>query len=141
MENSSVDLTPITQRLSVIATALAALREIQKLSREEFVADYFFHTAAERSLQVAIQAALDVGSILLAAHSRKVPNTYAEIFPALSEIGVLPPEHAQKLVNMAKLRNVLVHMYLEVDLGLPTPPMPDRQPSALPAALGSSWRA
>ncbi|RME61324.1 MAG: DUF86 domain-containing protein, partial [Caldilineae bacterium] len=82
------------------------------------MSDYFLHAAAERSFQVAIQAALDIGSILLSARSHTVPETYSDIFPALAEMGVLPTELALQLVNMAKFRNVLVHMYLEVDLDL-----------------------
>jgi len=45
-----------------------------------------------------------------------MPSRYSDIFPALAEIGVLPPDFAQKLIGMAQFRNVLVHLYLEVDL-------------------------
>jgi uncharacterized protein YutE (UPF0331/DUF86 family) len=54
----------------------------------------------------------------LADRSVKMPQGYADIFPALAEIGVLPRDFADRLVGMAKFRNVLVHMYLQVDLGL-----------------------
>jgi uncharacterized protein YutE (UPF0331/DUF86 family) len=56
--------------------------------------------------------------MLLAVRSVKVPQGYADIFPALAESGVLPKDFADELVGMVKLRNVLVHMYLQVDLGL-----------------------
>jgi uncharacterized protein YutE (UPF0331/DUF86 family) len=72
-------------------------------------------SSAERSFQVAIQAALDIGSIVLADQWVMVPDAYKDIFPKLAEIGVLPPDFAQRLVGMAKFRNVLVHLYLEVD--------------------------
>jgi uncharacterized protein YutE (UPF0331/DUF86 family) len=91
---------------------------MQEITLEEFVADDILHTAAEHYFQVAIQAALDIGGMLLAARSVKVPQGYADIFPALAEAGVLPKDFADELVGMAKLRNVLVHMYLQVDLGL-----------------------
>ena len=47
---------------------------------------------------------------LLAVRSVKVPQGDADIFPALAEAGVLPKDFADKLMGMAKLRNVLVHM-------------------------------
>ena len=113
-----MDTTPIVARLSVIADSVSALQDMQEVTLEEFVADDILHTAAEHYFQVAIQAALDIGGMLLAVRSVKVPQGYAEIFPALAEAGVLPKDFADELVGMAKLRNVLVHMYLQVDLGL-----------------------
>lgn len=113
-----MDTTPIVARLSVIADSVSALQDMQEITLEEFVADDILHTAAEHYFQVAIQAALDIGGMLLAARSVKVPQGYADIFPALAEAGVLPKDFADELVGMAKFRNVLVHMYLQVDLGL-----------------------
>lgn len=111
-----MDQTPIVERLSVIARAVRALQIVREVPLEEFVQDYFLHSAAERAIQVAIQAALDIGSILLSRSSTDVPKEYADIFPALADIDVLPPEFASRLVTMAKFRNVLVHMYIELDL-------------------------
>jgi uncharacterized protein YutE (UPF0331/DUF86 family) len=92
-----------------------ALSEIRPLTYDEFISDHVFIAAAERDFQVAIQAALDIGSAILADQQAKIPERYSEIFPALGEIGVLPADLAQELVGMAKFRNVLVHFYVEVD--------------------------
>ncbi len=113
-----MDTTPIVARLSVIADSVSALQDMQEVTLEEFVADDILHTAAEHYFQVAIQAALDIGGMLLADRSVKIPQGYADIFPALAETGVLPQDFANRLVGMAKFRNVLVHMYLQVDLDL-----------------------
>jgi uncharacterized protein YutE (UPF0331/DUF86 family) len=45
----------------------------------------------------------------------KVPGEYRDIFPELARAGVLPSDFAQRLVGMAKFRNVLVDMYLAVN--------------------------
>jgi uncharacterized protein YutE (UPF0331/DUF86 family) len=92
-----------------------ALRGLQSLTYEEFVEDHIVSASAERNFQVAIQAALDIGGLLLSALSTDVPREYGEIFPRLAEIGVLPGGFAQRLVQMAKFRNVLVHLYITVD--------------------------
>ena len=68
------------------------------------------------SAQVAIQAALDIGAHLLAELSVDVPKAYKDIFLKLAEVGILPLDFVPRLVGMAKFRNVLVHLYLEVDL-------------------------
>ena len=80
-----MDTTPIVARLSVIADSVSALQDMQEVTLEEFVADDILHTAAEHYFQVAIQAALDIGGMLLAARSVKVLQGYADIFPALAE--------------------------------------------------------
>ncbi len=95
-----------------------ALSELRRLTYEEFAGDHVLVAAAERDFQVAIQAALDIGSSILADQQAGLPQRYSDIFPALAEIGVLPFDFAARLVNMARFRNVLVHLYVEVDTGL-----------------------
>ena len=111
-----MDTTPIVARLSIIANCVNALKELQSLTYDEFARDHVLHAAAERDLQVAIQAALDIGATLLAELSVKVPEDYKSIFAEMGEVRILPTDLAGKLVKMAKFRNVLVHLYLEVDL-------------------------
>lgn len=102
--------------MSVIAKCVNALKELQELTREAFAEDEIAQAAVERNFQVAIQAALDIGSMLLATLSTDVPREYREIFPGLADVGVLPSEFAEKLSGMAGFRNILVHLYLDLDL-------------------------
>ncbi len=95
---------------------MSALKALQKIQYDEFARDHVLYGSAERDFQVAIQAALDIASLILADQSMDIPAEYSSIFPKLSEIGVIPMDFAQRLVGMAKFRNVLVHLYLEVDL-------------------------
>jgi uncharacterized protein YutE (UPF0331/DUF86 family) len=92
-----------------------ALKSLQTLALEQFTSDHILQGSAERDFQVAIQAALDIASIILAEHSGEAPSAYADLFPGLSKLGVIPEELSERLVNMARFRNVLVHIYLEVD--------------------------
>ena len=110
-----MDLTPIVARLSAIGNSVNALKDIREASLDEFLEDPALAPSSERYIQVAIQAALDIGVIVLTEEGVKTPDEYRDIFPRLGDIGVLPPEFAQKLVGMAKFRNVLVHLYLQVD--------------------------
>lgn len=111
-----MDITPIAARLRVIANNVNALRELGEAPLDEFVSTFFLHAAAERGFQVAIQSALDIGAILLSEAGTDTPTEYRDIFPKLTEIGVLPESLATRLVAMAKFRNVLVHLYLEIEV-------------------------
>jgi len=42
------------------------------------------HSSAERDFQVAIQAALDIASMLLAEYTTTVPEDYASLFSKLA---------------------------------------------------------
>ena len=111
-----MDTTAIVKRLSVIADSVSALKKLQKLTYDEFSTDHILYTSAERDFQVAIQAALDIASMILADVDVDLPDTYSDLFVKLSEVGVLPYDYANKLSGMARFHNVLVHLYLEVDL-------------------------
>ncbi len=90
---------------------------MQEASLDEFLEDRALAPASERHFQVAIQAALDIGAVILTEEGVKTPENYRDIFPRLADIDVLPVDFANKLVGMAKFRNVLVHLYLEIDPG------------------------
>jgi uncharacterized protein YutE (UPF0331/DUF86 family) len=102
--------------LNAIADAVKALKELRPLPYDEFAREHVLHGSAERDFQVAIQAALDIGTYLLADAGVPVPSEYQQVFRALGQIGAIPQTFADKLMGMAKFRNVLVHLYLEVDL-------------------------
>jgi uncharacterized protein YutE (UPF0331/DUF86 family) len=93
-----------------------ALKALQPLTYDEFAREHILVGSAERDFQVAIQAALDIGAHLLAELSVDVPKDYKDIFLELAQVGILPLDFVSRLVGMAKFRNVLVHLYLEVDL-------------------------
>ncbi len=110
-----MDTTPILTRLNAIAESVSALGELQSLSYDEFVSDRRLISSAERDFQVAIQAAIDVAGILLANLSVGIAIGYADAFRKLGDLGLVPRDFAERLASMAGFRNVLVHMYLQVD--------------------------
>lgn len=102
--------------MNVIADSVRALQELQRLTYTEFAKEHILHGSAERDFQVAIQAALDIGAYLLAEAGVPSPAEYHLVFREMGRVEILPQAFAEKLVGMAKFRNVLVHLYLEVDL-------------------------
>ena len=92
------------------------MKELQPLTYPEFAREHVLHGSAERDFQVAIQAALDIGAYVLADAGVPPPAEYQQVFREMGRIGILPQPFADKIVGLAKFRNVLVHLYLEVDL-------------------------
>jgi len=72
----------------------------------------------EHTLQIAIQCALDVASHIVADDALGLPKTNKELFTILARHGWIDGELAGTLCSMAGFRNVLVHGYDEVDVGV-----------------------
>ncbi len=98
-----------------IRKSVLILRELQRLTYETFIGDERNISTAERHLQLAIQAALDIGQHILSELMMEAPSSYADVFIKLEEAGVVPTDFAERLTDMARFRNILVHLYLEVE--------------------------
>jgi uncharacterized protein YutE (UPF0331/DUF86 family) len=114
---SPVDAALLRRKLGHIAECLQALRPLAGLSLAEYRARLYERKAAERLLQEAIEAALDVNAHLAAELAAQVPDDYYRGFVTLGELGVLPRDLAERLAPSAGLRNRLVHEYDILDDG------------------------
>lgn len=110
-----VDAETLRRRLRKLDELVGRLRELGGMPRGEFVGDPRARAAAERMLQVAIQICLDVGAHVLSERGVVDWEEYREVPARLADEGVLPRELADRLAQAAGQRNVLVHLYLEVD--------------------------
>lgn len=68
------------------------------------------------AMLVAIQAAIDLGEQVIAERRFERPISYRHTFEILGSRGVLDSDLAAKLADLAAFRNVLVHVYWNLDL-------------------------
>ncbi|WP_271629850.1 type VII toxin-antitoxin system HepT family RNase toxin [Caldicellulosiruptor sp. DIB 104C] len=73
-----------------------------------------------RRSKVAIETCINIGIRIISIEQTKgknikTPETYADIFLALSQLDIVNDEFSTRLSQMAKFRNKLVHLYWEVD--------------------------
>lgn len=73
---------------------------------------------AERNIQVAIEACLDIGKIIIANNNLPEPADNKGIFSVLAEAGFISKDSLSFLAPMAGTRNILVHGYDRVDNAL-----------------------
>jgi uncharacterized protein YutE (UPF0331/DUF86 family) len=107
------DLELIAKKLAFIETCL---RELRSLARPELVTtDVRERRFVEHTLQIAIQAALDVASHVVSDERLGEPLTNRELFELLARAGWLSSAQAEPLRRMVGFRNVLVHGYTAVD--------------------------
>lgn len=106
----------VAKKLALIETMVADLRS---LARPEAIrTDVREERFVEHTLQIAVQAALDVASHVVSDDRLGEPETNNELFDLLVKAGKLPAPLASTLRDMAGFRNVVVHGYEDVDLAV-----------------------
>lgn len=109
------DKDKITKLSSETFNALDKLGELSLLSKEDFTSDPYRVASAKYFLIVSIEAAVDMCNHVISKNKLRVPENYADTFKVMGEAGVFSKELVEKLAEMAKFRNRLVHIYWEVD--------------------------
>ena len=105
----------VRSRCVEIEESVSRLERFQSLSRTAFLADRDILDIACYRLLVAIEAALALCCHVSSTKLRKVPEEYAQCFRYLQEEGIIPEELSARLQQMARFRNLLVHVYWKVD--------------------------
>ena len=116
-ENCMLDIYRVRTRIQEIRKRVIELEKDYKgLAKEKFVKDAKITAAAERNLQVAIQACIDIGNHIVAALGLERPvEETAEVFNALGNEEIIPEDFVDTMKKMTGYRNILVHGYLVVD--------------------------
>lgn len=112
---TTLDRESLFYKLEKIRVNLKKLRALGRLSFKEFLEDIEHTATAERLLQTAIEAMLDVGNHIIAAEGWRAPLEYRDVFLILRQQKLLPPKDVERYVAMVGLRNRLVHAYDEID--------------------------
>lgn len=66
-------------------------------------------------VQTAAQICIDLAAHVIASEGHRVPRDYGDTFRVLAEVGVLDEDLGERMVRLAGARNVIVHLYVEVD--------------------------
>lgn len=103
----------IRKRLAFIETMLSDLRRWSR--PEEILTDVKTLRFVEHTLQLAIQAALDVASHIVADERLGEPARNRDLFALLARGGWILADQVEILQKITGFRNILVHGYLEVD--------------------------
>jgi uncharacterized protein YutE (UPF0331/DUF86 family) len=113
----TLDPDVIRTRCSEIEQAVGRLERIRTGGRETFLADPDVRDVACYRLLLAIEAALALCYHVSARRLKQVPDDYAGCFAGLAAGGVIAADLSTRLQQMARFRNLLVHVYWHIDYG------------------------
>ena len=111
-----VDQNIIQARIEKIRESIARLRKFGTMSEDQFCEDDDSSKLAERHLEIAIQAAIDIGHHVIADMDLGLPQDYKDVFRILAKHNIISSHLGKKLESMTGMRNVLVHDYLQLDV-------------------------
>lgn len=109
------DRDKVNKIASEILLSLGLLEDLRKLAKEDFISDPHKISSAKYSFIVAIEGIIDLCNHVIAKNSYRTPEDYADTFRVLAQVKMIDEDWANRLVQMARFRNRLVHIYWEVD--------------------------
>lgn len=112
-----VDPVVVRRRLRAMERSLRILRSLRARGRDAFLSDEIVQDRAERHAQLLAQACADIALHIIAGTGTAAPETYAEALSALAADAVIPRPLGARLAQAIRLRNILVHGYLDIDHG------------------------
>ena len=113
----TLDVDVLRSRCGEIEQGLDRLVRIRAMGRDAFLADADAKDIACYRLLLAIEAALALCFHVSSRRLKKVPEDYAGCFVGMAEAGIITSELSIRLQQMARFRNLLVHVYWIVDYG------------------------
>jgi len=110
-----VDRTRLAKCIQELEGYLKHLAELRKHPVEEFLSDWRIYDLADRQLHLTMETFLSIGEMIISEFGFAKPDTYADIPRILFENKVITNLLKDKLIDLARFRNVLVHDYLRLD--------------------------
>lgn len=113
----TLDADVVRGRCQEIQESLERLARIRGAGRAQFLSDEDARDIACYRLLIAIEAALALCYHVSARRLHAVPEDYAGCFEGLETAGLIPQSLSIRLQQMARFRNLLIHVYWEIDYG------------------------
>ena len=95
--------------------ALQKLNRLGQASKTEFLGHHEKVDASKYNLIVAIEATIDICNRIVSKERFGQPQDYSGVIRLMLEKDVLEEELAKRLIRMVKFRNMLVHLYWNVE--------------------------
>ena len=105
----------VLRLLASIEGFISDLRQANDINHERFLQDIRAQRFVERTLQIAVEACMDVAHHIISDEKWREPDSFADAFAVLAENQVITPAEADRYALMARFRNRIVHYYEKVD--------------------------
>lgn len=110
-----IDRDKVLAQLRLVEADLSRLREKASIVEAAYLADLDAQDVVMRRFQTAVETCASIGNHLIARLRLRLAEDYAGVFSVLGEAGILDRGLAARMAELARFRNLLVHLYWRVD--------------------------
>lgn len=110
-----IDIDLVRRKLSRLIMYLERLKPIAGKSLEEYRADFYIKSSAERLIQLIVECATDINNHVVVETGNRPPEDYTVSFVKAAEAGLISRNLAEQIKGSAGMRNILVHEYMDID--------------------------
>ena len=110
-----IDTNTLASRLATIEQCKKVIDRTKEKGLAHYLKDQDTRLLTERALHLAIEASFDIANHIIASKGYRRPASYSDIFVILREEQVISENLSERLVNMARFRHRLVHLYTTLD--------------------------
>jgi len=104
----------LLERLQFLDIELQELPIYRNLTFETYRDDKVQRRNIERWIETLANATIDIAKVILASERKNMPKSYQEALLNFGSFFGLNTQEAEKFSEVAKLRNILAHEYLEI---------------------------
>lgn len=112
----ALDLNTLHKLLDFLEEMVDELQE-REITRAKLEANTDLRYSVERRLQMAIEAIINIAEHIVAGANLGHTDTAKDAIITLGKHKIIPRDLSEKLGKAADMRNILVHHYVDVDLG------------------------
>ena len=115
---SQFNTSVIWRRLEKISSLIARLKKFNTMTLTDYLESEDNQLISERLIQLCAEAALDINKYLLSQLGileNRAHWTNKDYFLEASHQKILTSEVARELADAASMRNILVHLYLDIN--------------------------
>lgn len=108
----------LAQKVTSLQRCVTRAREARAEAGANFRTSYNLQDAAILNVIRACDTAIDLANMLIRRRRLGIPAESRESFAILSREKAIPTDLGQRLQNMVGFRNIAVHQYRDLDIGI-----------------------
>lgn len=111
----AIDIKTIINLLDYLEGEIKSIQESNITEEALEKEDSIFVDATKYRVQIAVEVTINIAEHIVAGLNLGKPEFARELFPLLVKENIIDEQLAEKLGKAVGLRNILVHLYKEVD--------------------------
>lgn len=108
----------VASKIATIVHCVQRARDEHTQGGASFHSNFTHQDAAILSILRACEAAVDLANMLIRKRRLGVPGEMRESFALIERAGLIAADLSMRLQNMIGFRNIAVHQYKKLDLGI-----------------------